>query len=117
MPKKITEDDVKAIREQYAAGGSTYVTLSQEYGITPAAVGHIVSGRSWKHVEAAGMPSSRVRRGAAQWNAVMTEEKVREIRARYAAGGVYQHDLGDEFGVSKQAIAKIVNRDNWKHVA
>lgn len=114
---KIDADAVKAIREKYAAGGVTYASLSREYGITPAAVGHIISGRSWKHVESAEVPSSRVRRGEAQWNAALTEEKVRDIRTRYAEGGVLYHELADEYGVWPQAIGRIVRRETWRHVA
>jgi hypothetical protein len=41
-------------------------------------------------------------------NAVLTREQVAEVRSRYAAGGVRQVDLADEFGVTQSAISSIV---------
>jgi len=38
----------------------------------------------------------------------LTDVQVKEIRQRYAAGGVTQEQLGTEYGVSFQAISKIV---------
>lgn len=46
----------------------------------------------------------------------LTEDDVREIRRRYAEGGVLQRELAREFEVSKQLISKIVNRQVWVHV-
>lgn len=47
----------------------------------------------------------------------LTEDQVREIRRRYAAGGVGLGTLGREFGLAKQTIHKIVKGKNWRHVA
>lgn len=49
--------------------------------------------------------------------AKLTESQVREIRRRYAAGGVSQRQLGAEYGVSQMPISYIVRRVTWKHVA
>ena len=46
----------------------------------------------------------------------LTEEQVIEIRRRYADGGVFQRELGDEFGVSQQLIGYIVQRERWAHL-
>lgn len=48
--------------------------------------------------------------------AKLTEELVREIRARYAAGGVSHPSLGREYGVNHSAIGRIVRREVWKHL-
>lgn len=47
----------------------------------------------------------------------LTEDQVREIRRRYAAGGVTQQALADEFGVSNPTCNLIIRRIKWKHVA
>lgn len=43
----------------------------------------------------------------------LTQEKADEIRSRYAAGGVTQAALGEEFGVTPGAISRIVNHASW----
>ena len=45
----------------------------------------------------------------------VTEEQVKEIRQRSAAGETYA-ELSEEFGVSSTAIWNIVKRNTWKHV-
>lgn len=47
--------------------------------------------------------------------AKLTQEKVREIRRR-AAAGESQKVLALEFGVRNTAVHKIVHRHTWKHV-
>lgn len=49
-------------------------------------------------------------------SAKLTEDQVREIRKRYAAGGVSLRTLGQEYGVGKSAIHQIVKGRNWKRV-
>lgn len=70
----------------------------------------------------AGVPGS-VCGDAAKWErgeqhhaAKFNETQVREIRARYAAGGISYSQLAREYGVRMSAIAKIVLRLRWKHV-
>lgn len=47
---KLTEVQVRTIRDQYAAGGVSYSDLASEYGVCKATVSHIVNGRLWKHL-------------------------------------------------------------------
>jgi hypothetical protein len=47
---KLTEANVRAIREQYATGGWRQVDLSAYYGVTQAMISLIVRGDSWKHI-------------------------------------------------------------------
>lgn len=55
-------------------------------------------------------------KGATFRNAKLTEATVREIRARYAAGGIVQQNLADQFGVSISQINGVVHRKTWRHV-
>ena len=47
----------------------------------------------------------------------LTPGKVRLIRAMYATGLYFQHDLGQLFGVWQSCIGRIVSRELWKDVA
>lgn len=54
-------------------------------------------------------------RGAEHYHTTFTEETVRLIRARAAAGET-NRALAAEFGVSRHGIYAIVHRKSWKHV-
>lgn len=45
---KLTEADVRAIRT--LAGTKTHAEIAAEFGVSPAAVSHIINRRNWKHV-------------------------------------------------------------------
>ena len=45
--------------------------------------------------------------------AKVTPEQVREIRRRYAAGGITQDALGKEYGLKQNSIHDIVARKKW----
>lgn len=47
--------------------------------------------------------------------AKLTEDRVREIRQRIAAGEL-QIEVAASFGVSVATINKIVHRQTWRHV-
>jgi hypothetical protein len=49
--------------------------------------------------------------------AKLNEDKVREIRRRWDAGGVSQQTLGAAYGVKQPTVHDVVNRVTWKHVA
>ena len=55
-------------------------------------------------------------RGIKHHNAKLNDAAVREIRERYAAGGVTLEQLGDEYGVTFSNVAMVVRRDTWQHV-
>lgn len=44
---KLTEDKVRRIRKLYAAGGYTYQSLADEYGVSGSAIHNAVIGRNW----------------------------------------------------------------------
>ena len=56
-------------------------------------------------------------RGEAHLSAKLTEDQVREIRLRYAQGGVTQEMLAAEYGVAKPTIGGITSGRIWKHVS
>ena len=54
-------------------------------------------------------------RGEASGRAKLTDDQVREIRSRAAAGET-QTSLGREFGVVQTVISDVVTRKTWKHI-
>ncbi len=46
----------------------------------------------------------------------LTEEAVREIRRRWAAGGVRQQDLAADYGVAQGAVSFVLTGKTWRHV-
>jgi predicted DNA-binding protein (UPF0251 family) len=47
---KLTEDDVRAIRVRFAAGGVSQAALAAEYGINQGTIWPLLRGRTWRHV-------------------------------------------------------------------
>jgi DNA-binding XRE family transcriptional regulator len=47
----------------------------------------------------------------------LTLGQVAEIKQRYAAGGITQRELAQEFGVIRQTVNLIVNGKRWSRVA
>jgi len=58
----------------------------------------------------------RQARGERGGTARLTEDDVRAIRIRYAAGNDSQQRIADEYGISQFMISAIVRRAAWKHV-
>jgi hypothetical protein len=48
---KLTENQVRAMRAEYAAGGISQPALAKRYGIAPGTIEGILHRRSWKHVD------------------------------------------------------------------
>ena len=67
------------------------------------AKGRLVSG--W-HLNGAG-------EGERAPNAKLTQSQVDDIRKRYAAGGVYQRELAEEYGVNDPEISRIITHKRW----
>jgi len=47
---KLTEDQVRAIRAEYAAGGVLMKDLAEKYGVKTGTVCDIIARRTWKHI-------------------------------------------------------------------
>jgi hypothetical protein len=48
---KLTEQDVRTMRSEYAAGGVSYPDLGRKYNIHAVTVGRIVRRKEWAHVD------------------------------------------------------------------
>lgn len=60
-------------------------------------------------------PENLPRGERASWSK-LTDNKVREIRTRYAKGGVSQSFLAKELGVTQSIIGRVIQRKAWRHV-
>lgn len=47
---RLTVEDVRSIRREYATGASSYPALAERYGLSVVAVRFIVTRRRWKNV-------------------------------------------------------------------
>lgn len=72
----------------------------------------VSKGRNVKPV----CPPSAKARGGRNGSAKIGALQVRAIRARYAAGGVSQQALADEYGITQTAVSSIVKRKTWQHI-
>ncbi len=76
-------------------------------------------GRKGRKYSEAGRAALRLRntRGMNSGKASgITDDDVRNIRSRYAAGGVTQKELAKEYGISKSNVSCIVLRQTWTHI-
>lgn len=121
---RLTEDDVREIRAEYAAGGVSQRELGERYGVGAGAIGKIVRGTRWAHNDAPLVDPERsarnrrvLMRGDRHYLARYTEDDVRAMRADYAMGGVTYKQLAQRYGGSPGTIHGIVKRRRWGHVA
>ncbi len=59
---------------------------------------------------------NRSAKGENNGSAKLTHEVVRQIRERYAVGGIFQYELASEYGMAQSNIGRIVRREIWAHV-
>jgi len=48
---KLTEADVRAIRQRFFDGGETFRVLADAFGVSPQTISLILHRRTWRHVE------------------------------------------------------------------
>ena len=54
--------------------------------------------------------------GEENGRAIINEDQVREIRKRYADGGISAKNLGKEYGLGETTTWHIIKKTSWKHV-
>lgn len=118
----LTRTDVLLIREGYRQGASL-PELAKTFHAGAPTIFKIVAGDSWKHLPGALSPEERqaLRLSRKQIvsrtrkSTVLTEDKVREIRA-LAQHGARRFLLAQEFGVSRGTIKDILRRKTWSDI-
>ena len=113
---KLMDEQVLEILRRFNAGEPA-TCIAPDFGVHHSTVREIVNGERWKHFDRGQVRKGRdgMNRGERSSTAVLTEDLVRQIRHRHAAGEGLT-DLGNEFDVTPQAIFSIVRRKTWKHV-
>jgi hypothetical protein len=48
--------------------------------------------------------------------AKLTEQDAKDIRARYAAGGISQQTLAKEYGLAQATVSELIRRLTWTHL-
>lgn len=66
------------------------------------------------HTKEAKQKISEAQSGENNHNSVVTWEIVREMRARYAEGGISQRKLAEEYGVSWGCVKHIIKNRTWR---
>lgn len=56
------------------------------------------------------------RKGEKSFSTGLTKKDVMAIRGQYASGGATQKEIGDKYGITQNAVSKIVTRSNWSHI-
>lgn len=112
-----TEEEIYSIRCRYARG-ETQRELAEEFRVAQSTIGRIVRFEVWEDVGGPKVSASTriTRRGAAgetNGRAVVSEKQANLIRHLYATGEFTQQELGNRFGISRQAVGAIVRKETW----
>jgi hypothetical protein len=76
---------------------------------------HLFLGTPQENTDDAVMKGQQPR-GERMRKSPLTDNAIRTIRARYAAGGVTQDTLAQEHGVTRSNISVIIARKTWRHI-
>lgn len=102
----LTEANVIAIRERFAAGETT-TSLSREFNTSTKRISCIVTGATWKHTGGTTHRPTKPK---------LTTDDVREIHRR-ARAGFRQKQLAMDFHVDGSTINKILKGSKHSHIA
>ena len=103
---RLSNSEAEAIRAEYAAGGTTYRQLADEYGVKLGTIRNIIKRKTYA-LDALGNSSKsavdgrRRNRGANHHRAVLTDAQAEQIRVEYANGGTSFNKLAAKYGVSR----------------
>lgn len=109
---KLTSQEVREIRDIYPQ--LTARALGRIYGVNASSVSSAIKGQSWSHIEAG--KKQVMRNGVHHHNVKLTEQQVKEIRRRYAHGGIFQRELAADYGVTEHTVKGILSGRLWKHL-
>lgn len=113
---KLTDEQVKIIRERYLTGGVTEKDIAREYGVTHQTISTWICGRRAGTTCIGRSHAVYALRGEAHHNSRLTEENVRSIRQEVAQKIQSMTALARQYGVTKSLISQIVHRKAWTHV-
>lgn len=115
---KLTSKLVLSLRERHA-NGEALCALARECGLNKSAMRRALRGETWQEVGgplAIAQPQKyETYVGSVHANSKLTEETVKEARARYA-NGERGHVLAKDYGVSLSVMHDALSGRSWKHV-
>lgn len=100
--RALSPRDRERLVQQYATGKFTQVELARQYRMSQAAVSATI--RSWPGRKEDGGATR-----AGSFRAKLTPELREEVRAKYAAGGVTQAQLAEQYQVTQPYISDIIS--------
>ena len=109
--KRLSAADVYSVRRRYRSG-EKLLALAAEYGVTQGAMSNIIRGLTYRSCTLVPPVPWEFRNDCRKLNA----EQVKSIRMRYVAAQAEVKDMAVEFGVTKDAIRKAINRHTFKWV-
>jgi hypothetical protein len=96
-------------------GGLAYVGTAERQPARQPGLG--AAADDFRRQTPHGRRAQGYRRGAASAKAKFTAEEVATIRERYAAGGITQYQLADEYAVTQSCIGHLLTRRTYKDEA
>ncbi|AHJ87158.1 HNH endonuclease [Bacillus phage JBP901] len=112
---KITESDVRKIRELFATGNHNHNQIAEIMGMKRSNISKIINGSTWKHVEVEGFIPCK-RDDELSNAAKISIEDVRKIRELYASGKYNHRQVAELMNMNRRNVSNIINRKTWKHV-
>ena len=112
--RKLTSADVLSIVER-CQSGETQKAVADDYPVSRAMVGRIMSGLDWSTVTGIEPHKPGYARGEAVAASKLTEDEVLEIVRRCDAGEPYA-SVARDFPVAAKQVATIMRGDQWSHL-
>lgn len=116
-------DNDYAVGNRNAAGKRSKAfcrRMAEVAKLTKNALGHTVSEETRKEIsenlKAYYQNGGQAVRGQENGQAKLTTDQVREIRQRYANGGVSMRGLAKEYPVTYSTVRNIIHRQYWQHI-
>lgn len=121
---KLTEINAINIINKWYSGKYTQARLADEYNVSRATINEIVVCKSWKYLPRPDIDNKKLKvlqksNGIyykSGINAKIKENDVIVIRELYSTGNYTQEELGAKYGITREAIGKIVKYQNWKYI-
>lgn len=115
LSTKITAEDARAIRSEFSSTSRRVDDIAARYGLSRAHTYDIIYNISWPDEDYEYTPRNvkNWRTGEDCYQSVLTEEKVRQIRAEAHTGRSSQ-EMAMEYGVTAAHINQIVSNRRWK---
>lgn len=117
---KLTEEQVREIRDVYAEGKISQDKLAGLYGVTQTIVHRVLTGKSWAHLgdteelaSAVKRVASKAKAGERNGRARLTLEQAREIRRLYLTGECSQKRLAAMYNVGLTTIWHLLQGHTW----